>query len=188
MKLLFKSIVMSSSLAAVSLLAPLSTYAETTTKPVAVDAIDINKYVGKWYEIAHLPMFFQRNCIANTTATYSINADKTVGVLNSCTDKKGEVISSEGVAYPQNEGNSKLEVSFLPSGLRWIPFTKGDYWVLRVDPDYQVALVGGPSTEYLWILSRSPQIDQATYNSYLQTAKHYGYDVSKLIKTTQTNY
>jgi len=188
MKLLFKSIVMSSSLAAVNLLAPLSTYAETTTKPVAVDAIDINKYVGKWYEIAHLPMFFQRNCIANTTATYSINADKTVGVLNSCTNKKGEVISSEGVAYPQNEGNSKLEVSFLPSGLRWIPFTKGDYWVLRVDPDYQVALVGGPSTEYLWILSRSPQIDQATYNSYLQTAKHYGYDVSKLIKTTQTNY
>ncbi|MDS7967648.1 lipocalin family protein [Acinetobacter sp. ABJ_C1_1] len=187
MKLLFKSLVMSSGLAVVSLAASLSTYAGLTTNPVAVDSIDINQYAGKWYEIAHLPMFFQRNCIANTTATYSINADKTVGVLNSCTTKKGEVISSEGVAYPQNEGNSKLEVSFLPSGLRWIPFTKGDYWVLRVDPDYQVALVGGPSTDYLWILSRSPQIDQATYNSYLQTAKYYGYDVSKLIKTKQTN-
>jgi apolipoprotein D and lipocalin family protein len=57
-------------------------------------------------------MFFQRNCVANTTANYSINADKTVGVLNSCTNKKGEMISSEGVAYPQNEGNSKLKVSF----------------------------------------------------------------------------
>ncbi len=81
------------------------------------------------------------------------------------------MISSEGVAYPQNEGNSKLKVSFLPSGLRWIPFTKGDYWVLRVDPNYQVALVGGPSHKYLWILSRSPQLDEATYQSYLQTAK-----------------
>ncbi|MDE9407787.1 lipocalin family protein [Acinetobacter nosocomialis] len=188
MKLSFKSLVVSTGLAMVSLALPFSTYADNNTKPVAVESIDINKYAGKWYEIAHLPMFFQRNCVANTTANYSINADKTVGVLNSCTNKKGEMISSEGVAYPQNEGNSKLKVSFLPSGLRWIPFTKGDYWVLRVDPDYQVALVGGPSTEYLWILSRSPQIDQATYNSYLQTAKHYGYDVSKLIKTTQTNY
>lgn len=186
MKLLFKSLVMSSSLAAVSLMLPLSTLADTNTKPVAVDSIDINKYAGKWYEIAHLPMFFQRNCVANTTANYSINADKTVGVLNSCTNKSGETISSEGVAYSQNEGNSKLKVSFLPSGLRWIPFTKGDYWVLRVDPNYQVALVGGPSQKYLWILSRSPQIDEVTYQSYLQTAKSYGYDVSKLVKTTQS--
>lgn len=186
MKLLFKSLVISSSLAAVSLMLPLSTFADTNTKPVAVDSIDINKYAGKWYEIAHLPMFFQRNCVANTTADYSINADKTVGVLNSCTTKKGEMISSEGVAYPQNKGNSKLKVSFLPSGLRWIPFTKGDYWVLRVDPNYQVALVGGPSHKYLWILSRSPQLDEATYQSYLQTAKSYGYDISKLIKTTQS--
>ncbi len=63
---------------------------------------------------------------------------------------------------------------------------KGDYWVLRVDSNYQVALVGGPSHKYLWILSRSPQLDEATYQSYLQTAKSYGYDVSKLVKTTQS--
>ncbi|WP_151750233.1 lipocalin family protein [Acinetobacter seifertii] len=186
MKLSFKSLVVSTGLAMVSVALPFSTYADNNTEPVAVESIDINKYAGKWYEIAHLPMFFQRNCVANTTANYSINADKTVGVLNSCTNKKGEMISSEGVAYPQNEGNSKLKVSFLPSGLRWIPFTKGDYWVLRVDQDYKVALVGGPSHKYLWILSRSPQLDEATYQSYLQTAKHYGYDVSKLVKTTQS--
>ncbi|KHO16208.1 membrane protein [Acinetobacter baumannii] len=186
MKLSFKSLVVSTGLAMVSVALPFSTYADNNTKPVAVESIDINKYAGKWYEIAHLPMFFQRNCVANTTANYSINADKTVGVLNSCTNKKGEMISSEGVAYPQNEGNSKLKVSFLPSGLRWIPFTKGDYWVLRVDQDYKVALVGGPSHKYLWILSRNPQLDEAIYQSYLQTAKQYGYDVSKLVKTTQS--
>ena len=87
MKLLFKSLVISSSLAAVSLMLPLSTFADTNTKPVAVDSIDINKYAGKWYEIAHLPMFFSV-IVANTTANYSINADKTVGVLNSCTTKR----------------------------------------------------------------------------------------------------
>jgi apolipoprotein D and lipocalin family protein len=70
----------------------------------------------------------------------------------------------------------------LPPGLRWIPFTKGHYWVLRVDPEYKVALVGGPSTKYLWILSREPQLDEATYQSYLDTAKYYGYDITKLIK------
>lgn len=92
------------------------------------------------------------------------------------------MISSEGVAYPQNRGNSKLKVSFLPKGLRWIPFTKGHYWVLRVDPEYKLALVGGPSNKYLWILSREPQLDEATYQSYINTAKDYGYDVTKLIK------
>ena len=95
--------------------------------------------------------------------------------------------SSEGVAYPQNQGKSQLKVSFLPKGLRWLPFTKGDYWVLRVDPDYKVALVGGPSTKYLWILSKTPTIDEATYQSYLQTAKQQGYDLSNLIKTTHTS-
>ena len=158
-----------------------TTQAETVT-PHAVNQVDIQKYAGKWYEIAHLPMYFQRKCIANITAQYSVNADQTIGVLNSCRTANGEIISSEGVAYSQNQGNSKLKVSFLPKGLRWIPFTKGHYWVLRFDPEYKVALVGGPSTKYLWILSREPQLDEATYQSYLDTAKYYGYDITKLIK------
>ena len=158
-----------------------TTQAETVP-PQAVDQVDIQKYAGKWYEIAHLPMYFQRKCVSNISAQYTVNADQTMGVLNSCRIENGEMISSEGVAYPQNQGNSKLKVSFLPPGLRWIPFTKGHYWVLRVDPEYKVALVGGPSTKYLWILSREPQLDEATYQSYLDTAKYYGYDITKLIK------
>ncbi len=94
---------------------------------------------------------------------------------------------SVGVAYPDNAGMSKLKVSFMPKALRWIPFTKGDYWVLRVDPDYKVALVGGPSNKYLWLLSRTPTIDEATYQSYLETAKQQGYDLSELIKTPHTS-
>lgn len=168
-------------LSIISLSVSINAQAETTA-PQAVNKVDIQKYAGKWYEIAHLPMYFQRQCVSDITAQYTVNADQTMGVLNSCRTANGEMMRSEGVAYSQNQGNSKLKVSFLPKGLRWLPFTKGHYWVLRVDPEYKVALVGGPSNKYLWILSRDAQIDDATYQSYLETAKKYGYDTSQLIK------
>ncbi|OTG81622.1 lipocalin family protein [Acinetobacter sp. ANC 4648] len=167
-----------------SLMLTVTSHAETKA-PQAVEKIDLQQYIGKWYEIAHLPNYFQRKCASNTTAQYGVNTDQTISVLNSCRTATGEMISSIGVAYPKNSGNSKLKVSFLPKGLRWLPFTKGDYWILRIDPDYKVALVGGPNDKYLWILSRDAKIDEATYQSYLNTAKNYGYDVSKLIKTPQ---
>ncbi len=179
MNTLFKSVFAATALAIISL--SFTAQAETVA-PQAVNQVDIQQYAGKWYEIAHLPMYFQRKCVSNITAQYSVNADQSMGVLNRCRIATGEMISSEGVAYAQNEGNSKLKVSFLPKGLRWLPLTKGHYWVLRVDPEYKVALVGGPSNKYLWILSREPQLDEATYQSYLETAKHYGYDVTQLIK------
>lgn len=179
-----KSIFAGTALALSSCIFSMATQADTVA-PQAVDKVDIQRYAGQWYEIAHLPMYFQRKCVANTTAQYSVNPDQTLSVLNSCSTTEGGKISSEGVAYSQNEGNSKLKVSFLPKGLRWLPFTKGHYWVLRIDPEYKVALVGGPSDKYLWILSRDTQIDDRTYQSYLETAKKYGYDVEKLIKTPQ---
>ena len=114
------------------------------------------------------------------------NADKTIKVRNQCLNKEGKLDVSEGVAYPQNDGNSQLKVSFLPKGLRWVPFSKGDYWVLRVDENYQVALVGGPSHRYLWLLSRTPDMDEAVIEDYLNTAKAQGYDLSKLIRTKHT--
>ncbi len=157
-----------------------------SAEPKAVDAIDVQKYAGRWYEVARLPMYFQRNCASDVQAKYSLNADKTIRVKNQCMNKEGELDVSEGVAYPQNDGNSQLKVSFLPKGLRWVPFSKGDYWVLRIDEDYQVALVGGPSHRYLWLLSRTPDMDEAVIENYLNTAKAQGYDLSKLIRTKHT--
>lgn len=157
-----------------------------SAEPKAVDAIDVQKYAGRWYEVARLPMYFQRNCVSDVQAKYSLNADKTIRVKNQCMNKEGELDVSEGVAYPQNDGNSQLKVSFLPKGLRWMPFSKGDYWVLRIDEDYQVALVGGPSHRYLWLLSRTPDMDEAVIENYLNTAKAQGYDLSKLIRTKHT--
>lgn len=155
----------------------------TTAQPKAVNAIDVQKYLGTWYEVARLPMYFQRNCASDVQAEYSLNADQTIQVKNQCINTDGKLDVSEGVAYSQNDGNSQLKVSFLPKGLRWVPFSKGDYWVLRVDEDYQVALVGGPSHRYLWLLSRTPDVDEAVIEDYLNTAKAQGYDLSKLIRT-----
>lgn len=157
-----------------------------SAEPKAVDAIDVQKYAGRWYEVARLPMYFQRNCASDVQAKYSLNSDKTIKVRNQCMNKEGKLDVSEGVAYPQNDGNSQLKVSFLPKGLRWVPFSKGDYWVLRVDEDYQVALVGGPSHRYLWLLSRTPDMDEAVIEDYLNTAKAQGYDLSELIRTKHT--
>ena len=160
-----------------------ATQTNPSAEPKAVDAIDVQKYAGTWYEVARLPMYFQRKCASDVQAKYSLNADKTIKVRNQCMNKEGKLDVSEGVAYPQNDGNSQLKVSFLPKGLRWMPFSKGDYWVLRVDEDYQVALVGGPSHRYLWLLSRTPDVDEAVIEDYLNTAIAQGYDLSKLIRT-----
>lgn len=103
MRMRFKSAFAAIALSIISL--STTTQAETAA-PQAVDRVDIQKYAGKWYEIAHLPMYFQRKCIANITAQYSVNADQTIGVLNSCRIANGEIISSEGVAYSQIRGTA----------------------------------------------------------------------------------
>ena len=81
---------------------------------------------------------------------------------------------------------SRLEVSFLPEGLRWIPFTKGDYWMIGLEPDYSVALVGGPDRKYLWLLARTPRIEPDTRAHYLALARAQGFDLSPLIETPQS--
>ena len=77
-------------------------------------------------------------------------------------------------------------MTFLPEGLRWIPFTKGDYWVLRIDEEYRTALIGGPNRKYLWLLSRTPDLDAATRDDFLATARGQGYDLGELIDTRHT--
>lgn len=158
----------------------------TTGKPQPIEKLDINRYVGQWHEIARLPVSFQKKCVSDVTANYSLNPDQSIKVINTCRTKEGTLDSSEGLAKSTNEGNTKLKVTFLPKGLRWIPFTKGDYWVLRLDENYQTVLVGGSSHKYLWILSRNADLDEATYQSYVATAKQQGYDVTKLIRTVQS--
>ena len=170
-----------------------NTSTETTAKSTgigkaqAVQSVDLNRYAGKWYEIARLPMFFQRNCASDVTATYTLQPTGKVEVNNQCMGKDGKPMQSIGEATKNGDSGSKLKVTFLPQALRWLPVGKADYWVLALDPNYSHALVGTPNQKYLWILSRTPTMDEDTYQTMVATAKSQGYDVSKLQKTVQNS-
>ena len=159
---------------------------KSNAKPQAIEQLDLARYSGTWYEVARFPMYFQRKCASDVTATYGQMSNGNVSVLNKCRKATGEMMASTGEASTVDSTNTKLKVSFLPQGLRWIPFTKGDYWVLKLDDNYQTALVGGSNHKYLWILSRTPNLDEKTYQEYVETAKQQGFDTSKLVRTIHT--
>ena len=122
-----------------------------------VPSIDLNRYIGTWYEIARLPNSFQEKCLGDVTANYSFNDDGTIRVINRCRKENGEMTEAEGKArrLSMDEPNSKLEVRFAPAWLSWLPFVWGNYWVIELAEDYSYAVVGEPKREYLWILSRT---------------------------------
>lgn len=151
----------------------------------AIPRLDLSRYLGTWYEIARLPMRHEPADATDVSAQYSLDEDGKVRVQNRCR-VEGEVEESIGQATPVDAGNSRLEVTFLPEGLRWIPFTKGDYWVLKLDPEYRFALVGTPNREFLWLLAREPRIDPSTRQAYLDEATRQGFDLSRLIDTPHT--
>jgi apolipoprotein D and lipocalin family protein len=148
--------------------------------PRTAPSVDLERYLGTWYEIASFPNWFQRDCVA-TQATYSKRDDGEVGVANACREKTldGEWKRIEGVAWPVVSGDfTKLKVQFF-----W-PL-RGDYWVLALDPDYRWALVGHPNRDYLWVLSRTRSLDERRYAEIVALAQAQGYDVAKLRRTLQ---
>jgi apolipoprotein D and lipocalin family protein len=142
--------------------------------------VDLQRYQGTWYELARLPMFFQRNCV-QSEAHYALRDDGRIDVTNRCRDKDGEWIEAKGVAEPQVEGKTdKLWVRFDNWASKILPI-RGDYWVIYRDEDYRVALVGHPEHKYLWLLSRTPEVDQQTRDKLLSVAREQGYVTSDLI-------
>ena len=105
----------------------------------------------------------------------------------SCTEKKdGSLQQALGEAFISNPPfNSQLKVSFLPEAIRWIPVARGDYWILKLDEDYQTVLVGEPQRKYLWVLSRTQHPDEAVVKEYLDYAKFVGYNLNDVIRTKQ---
>lgn len=159
----------------------------TEANPVAaIPSLDLNRYLGKWHEICRLPLKWEDEAATDITARYSLESDGKIRVDNRCFDAKGEPTQSIGEAVPVNEGQSQLKVSFLPPSLRWIPFTKGDYWVLKLDPDYRFSLVGTPDRAHLWLLAREPEVDAAVKEAYLAEARRQGFDLGPLITPRQT--
>ena len=147
----------------------------------SVEQLDISRYAGQWYEIAHLPVSFQRKCQRDVTAHYTLSKEGMIGVRNGCTTRTGERIEALGIARPVPGYPGRLEVRFAPDWLAWVPFVWADYWVLALDPDYQWSVVGGPDRKYLWILSRSPRMSQTQFERLKGEARGMGYDLSDLI-------
>jgi apolipoprotein D and lipocalin family protein len=140
--------------------------------------VDLDRYVGKWYELARYPNRFERECDRNVTAEYSKKASG-IDVVNSCVRSDGKVKRSKGLAKIQDEAsNAKLAVTFF-----W-PFY-GKYWVIDLGPNYEFAVVGEPSRKYLWILSRTSSMPDDKYADIVGRLAPKGYDASKLVKTEQ---
>jgi apolipoprotein D and lipocalin family protein len=145
-----------------------------------VEHVDVQRYLGTWYEIGKLPNSFERDCVA-VTATYSLLPNGNIKVLNQCKQGKldGPVKKIAGDAWVTDPGtNAKLKVRFF-----W-PFA-GDYWILELGPDYAYAVVGEPGRNFFWILSRQPKMDETLYQSILERAKGLGFDIAKVEKTLQ---
>ena len=153
-----------------------------------IASLDVPRYLGTWYEIAKFPNWFQKKCISNTKAVYTAKPDGNIRVLNSCKTASGETSEAEGLARQIGAKDSpKLEVRFAPAWLSFLPMVWGDYWVIDLDPQYQLAAVSDPSRKYLWVLSRTPQVDPKVYADLLQRLQQQRFDVQKLEFTSQKN-
>jgi apolipoprotein D and lipocalin family protein len=148
----------------------------------SVPNLDLDRYVGRWYEIARLPNRFQARCAGETTAEYARLPDGGLSVTNTCVRADGKLIRATGRArLAKRDGPaSRLKVRFAPAILGFLPMVWGDYWVLDLTADYSAALVGTPDRKFLWILARHPFLDEETYRRLVDTAAAQGFAVDSL--------
>lgn len=170
---------------AAAAVAILAVPARAQTAPRTVESVDLQRYVGRWYEVARFPNRFQKNCASDVAATYATRPDGRIDVLNRCRRADGSTIDAAGIARrPDGDTtNAKLEVRFAPAWLSFLPVW-GDYWILDLADDYTWAIVGDRKREYLWFLSRTPAVPDERFEAMKASAKAQGFDVALLRKTT----
>ena len=166
----------------------ISTTALAADLPTTPD-VDLTRYQGRWYEIARLPNRFQEICAGDVYASYTLQKDGNVEVANTCRKTDGSTTSAIGLARlasgPQYPG--RLEVRFAPAWLSFLPMVWGDYWIIDLAPDYSTSLVGSPDRRFLWLLSRTPQMDKARIQTLLDKARVLGFATEQLITTPQAS-
>lgn len=151
--------------------------------------VDLRRYAGRWYEVARLPLQQEKGCDSDVSALYSLARGGRLRVVNECRRADGGLKQVRGLARPGGgDDGAKLQVSFAPRWLRWLPGAWAPYWILHVDPDYSAAVVGTPDRHHLWLLSRSPQMDDAQLQRLLLHARSQGFDTSRLMRTPQGVY
>ncbi len=157
--------------------------AEQSTVPV-VQGVDLLRYSGRWHEIAAIPAWFQRKCAVDTTADYAPAPDGRITVVNACREADGTLREATGTARPIGApGEGKLVVTFLSVFGIPVWLAGGDYWIMALDPDYRWSLVGHPTRDYAWILSRTPTLPMETLVDLRQRLSAAGYDPCRLIVT-----
>lgn len=152
----------------------------------SIPSLDIDRYLGRWYEIVRLPQKHEDETATDITAHYSKKANGKIRVDNRCFDKNSQPTQAIAEAEPTDDTKARLKVNFLPAALRWLPFTDGDYWVLKIDPEYRVALVGTPDRKYLWVLARDRAVSPDKLEAYLAEARRQGFDLGGLITPRHT--
>ncbi len=151
------------------------------------DSIDLQQYLGKWYEIAAIPQSFQKQCVGNTTAVYDTAEDGLISVVNTCDTSSGRPSIANGRAkVVDKNSNSKLKVTFV-NFFGWQFLLGGDYWILAIGEKYSYAIVGAPGRDYAWILSRTPDMTGEQIIEANQVLVTQGFDTCKLISTIQTS-
>lgn len=149
--------------------------------------VDLKEYVGMWYEQARLPNRFQKDCVGDVKAVYTLHPDNTIGVTNQCRTQDGstKIAEAEGrlskVADPRDP--AKLEVRFAPEWTSWLPMVWGDYWIIKLSGDYQYSLVGTPDRKYLWVLARKQNADDAVVTELLDYAANFGFPTAEVIRS-----
>ena len=151
-----------------------------------VPGVDLTRYAGTWYEVARLPNRFQAKCAGEVVAAYAPRPDGRITVTNRCRTTSGETTVATGIARRvDGQPPSVLEVRFAPAFLSFLPAVWGDYQIIALGPEYDRAVVGTPDRAYLWVLSRTPQMDPALYRRLLDEARGQGFDISKVVETRQ---
>ena len=143
-------------------------------KPLqVVEALDVERYMGKWYAIASIPTSFERQCVQGTTAEYTLLENGQVEVVNTCYDADGKVDVARGRAWiPDPKEPTKLKVSFV--NILWFWLFAAPYWVIDLAPDYSYAVVGHPSRQYGWILSRTPTLPDDVFSGIVTRLEEQG--------------
>jgi apolipoprotein D and lipocalin family protein len=152
-----------------------------------VERVDLDRYVGRWYEIARFPNRFQRRCMGDVQATYTRRSDGRIDVVNECRTENGGTDTARGIARVVDERTgAKLKVRFAPAWLSWLPWVWGDYWIIGLADDYSWATVASPDREYLWILSRTPRLDAEALAAARARAAANGFEIDRLVATSQS--
>lgn len=165
----------------------LSLAAMGSDRPVrTVSSLDLERYAGRWYEVARYPNRFQKSCAGEVTANYERLEDGRVRVVNRCRRADGSVNQAEAVAQVvEGAANARLKVRFAPGWLSFLPFVWANYWVIGLADDYRWAVVATPDRKYLWILSRTPQMSEADRTAADAIIEDNGFDLSRLVATRQ---